>query len=136
MNQLPLPDVGLPLVDERVIGADGIGFLETERQYKIYSVLCCLTTLKWTDQPTNRYRQRDRPTDRKTDGQTERDRQNTLIFRLIWTRVNLTICQKITKFTKLQLLHYFVIDTHQLVWVAVVETEAPVVSHECEVGFP
>ena len=35
-----------------------------------------------------------------------------------------------------QLLHYFVIDTHQLVWVAVVEIEAPVVSRECEVGFP
>ena len=33
-------------------------------------------------------------------------------------------------------LHHFVIDTYQLLWVVMVETEAPAVSHECEVGFP
>jgi len=32
---LPLTDAALPLVDERVIGADGTGFLETKRQDKI-----------------------------------------------------------------------------------------------------
>ena len=93
--------------------------------------MCRLTTLKWTDQPTKR----DQPTNRQRDRRTNRDRKNKLIFCQIWTRVNLTICKIITKFTKLQLLHYFVIDTHQLAWVEVVEIEAPAVSHEYEVGF-
>ena len=34
-SKLPLPDAVPPLIDERVIGADGIGFLETARRYTV-----------------------------------------------------------------------------------------------------
>lgn len=88
------------------------------------------------DRSTHQQTQTEGQTNWQTEGQTDGNRKNKLIFCQIWRGVNLTICQKITKFTKLEVLHYFVIDTHQLVWVAVVEIEAPVVSHECEVGFP
>ena len=90
------------------------------------------------DRSTHQQTQKERQTqltNQQTDEQTDRDRKNKLIFCEIWTKVNLTICKKITKLTKLQLLHNFVIDTHQLVWVAVVEIEAPAASHEYEVGF-
>ena len=108
--------------------------LKDNIKYKV----CCVVFLLWNgqiNQPTDTERETDQLINQQTDGQTDRDRKNKLIFCQIWTRVNLTICKKITKFTKLQLLHYFVIDTHQLVWVAVVEIEAPAVSHEYEVGF-
>ena len=111
--------------------------LKNEKKYKEFCFVLQVSN-RQTNPPTDTARGTDQLTNPLTNRQrqTNRDRKNELNVCQIWRRVDSNICQEINKFTKLKLLHYSATDTNQLVWVVMVEIEAPAVSHECEVGFP